>query len=437
MEGKPVTMYTSAVPAVTPVESSVPANLIVIRGNGNGQPPAPPRLPSKQPEIVQMPFSPGTQLIDDVLMAGDLDGIKLLCSRKKKNLGCRPEIRMQDNRLWLTYEKNKHFTVVEVTDMETLQKGHVPARKLFGFLRMKLNQGIVIDGELVQKELTFPLQDLVDAGLYNSVTSARRGFNAAMPVLTAVKIRMEMKHSQEKNSAGEALAPFKDASIQSGICKVKLNPDFCWKTFFAFYAPTPTWLFSLPFSAQALGLYLHEIARQHADDVATGEQISIKFETLRCKLCLPENTNWNGCRDVLGGLLRAVEAIEIRQSEFLQDADLKAKDRAGERWFGEIPGLCFGFGTSEEEPKTMKEFQTARLTFTVGGPVRAALANFSRRKKEKAEKSRAKAEMKQNAINTLIATRTVEKMAREGRKGSRSAVPSPEKKQGQTKQRQS
>ena len=411
-----MSVNASAVPAVTSAEISAPTNLIVIHGNGNGQPPAPPRLPAVQPEIVQMPFGPGTQLVDDILMAGTVSRIQLMCSRRKKHLGCNPELSQNDNELRLSIEKNGNLSVVHITDLKTLEAGHQAGRKLFDFFRMKLNQGIVIDGELVQDELTFPLQDLVEAGLYSAVTSARRGFNAGMPALLSLKMRFDLQCRKSAHPQEEMLCPFVSASIENGICKIKLQEDFDWGTFFAFYAPTPKWVFSLKLPAQVLALYLHEIARQHTDEVEKGETLTVKLETLRCKLCLPEDKNWNGCRDVLGGVTRAVETIEIRQSEFLKTTELPAVNRADERWFHNFPGILFGY--DPDEPATMKAFASARLTFRIGGPVQTQLTEFNERKRRKTETRERKNARQQEAIDKIVAERTVDKQEREAAKAA-------------------
>lgn len=406
-----MSVHASAVPAVTSAEVSVPTNLIVIHGNGNGQPPAPPRLPSVQSEIVQMPFSPGTQLIDDILMAGSFGRIQTMCSRRKKYLGCTPDLSRNDNELRLSMEKNGNTSVVHIVDLKALEAGHQAGRKLFGFLRMKLNQGIVIDGELVQDELTFPLQELVDAGLYSAVTSARRGFNAGMPAILSLKMRFDLQCRKSAHPQEELLCPFVSASIENGICRIKLEEDFDWNIFFAFYAPTPKWIFSLKLPAQALALYLHEIARQHTDNVEKGETITVKLETLRCKLCLSEGTNWNGCRDVLGAVTRAVEAIEILQSKILKTMELPAISRADERWFHNFPGILFGY--DPDEPATMKAFASARLTFKIGGPVQTQLTEFNERKRRKTEAREKKEAKRQEAIDKIVAERTVDKQERE------------------------
>ena len=414
-----MSINASAVPAVTSAEISVPTNLIVIHGNGSGnQPPTPPRLPSVQSEIVQMPFSPGTQLIDDILMAGHFERIQTVCSRRKKHLGWAPDLSQNDNELRLSMEKNGNLSVVHITDLKALKAGHQAGRKLFGFLRMKLNQGIVIDSELVQDELTFPLQELVDAGLYSAVSAARRGFNAAMPALLALKMRFELQHRKSPNPQEEPVCPFVSASIENGICKIKLEEDFNWSTFFAFYAPTPKWVFSLKLPAQTLALYLHEIARQHTDKVEKGETITVKLETLRCKLCLSDGTNWNGCRDVLGGVTRAVEAIEILQSEMLKTMELPAVNRADERWFHNFPGILFGY--DPDEPATMKAFASARLTFKIGGPVQTQLTEFNERKRKKTEARQKRDSERQKAIDKIIAERTINKQEREA---AETAVP--------------
>ncbi|MBD5558766.1 MAG: hypothetical protein HDQ87_00160 [Clostridia bacterium] len=407
-----MSVNASAVPAVTSAEVSVPTNLIVIHGNGSGnQPPTPPRLPSVQPEIVQMPFSPGTQLIDDILMAGSFGRIQTMCSRRKKYLGCTPDLSQNDNELRLSMEKNDNLSVVHITDLKTLEAGHQAGRKLIGFLRMKLNQGIVIDGELVQDELTFPLQELVDAGLYSAVTSARRGFKAGMPAILSLKMRFDLQCRKSAHPQEELLCPFVSASIENGICRIKLEEDFDWSIFFAFYAPTPKWIFSLKLPAQALALYLHEIARQHTDNVEKGKTITVKLETLRCKLCLSEGTNWNGCRDVLGAVTRAVEAIEIRQSEILKTTELPAINRAEEQWFHVFPGILFGY--DPDEPATMKAFTSARLTFKIGGPVQTQLTEFNERKRRKTEAREKKEAKRQEAIDKIVAERTADKQERE------------------------
>ena len=370
--------------------------------------------PINPQEIVQIPFGPGTQLLDDILMASTPQRLAQMMSRKCSQLGYAMELQCDSDALetaataCIVSKKNGNTVRVHIDSLDALKQGKQSARKIFDFLRMKLNQGTIIDGKIIRKECVFPLSDLVEAGLYSSVASARRGFNAAMQALLSLQIQVNLKYRKSAQEHEEAL--FTEAIVHNGICRITLNPNLNWKSLFAYYAPTPRWAFSLPYRAQALMLYLHEIARQHTDDVAAGRPIMVHLETLQYKLCLPDNMYGHGCRDIIGGLSRAIEAVEILQANLLSAEQQKSTSAADstESLSMQLSGICFTF-SSEEEPKTMREFASGKLSVTVSQSVQSELVNFHQNKVKKRKAYAQRKKRREDSINREIAKRVANK----------------------------
>lgn len=129
---------------------------------------------------------------------------------------------------------------IQFSDLKVLSGTNAVEKKLFNLALIKANEQAFFNGSLTRTLITFPLQLLVDKGMYESTRAARRGFLTGMETLASqLKIRGEVKtKGKESNPKGFELL-FTGACIEKGQCKIYLNERLDWSFIIQYFTLLP------------------------------------------------------------------------------------------------------------------------------------------------------------------------------------------------------
>lgn len=201
------------------------------------------------------------------------------------------------------YEVDRHF----------LEGTNAGLKKIYSFIQTKVTR-IFSDGIPVKTSIEFPLRELVDSGVYKTLDTARKGFLDAGEALIRVGIKGWLKLSNKKRyeqvDVGSFFTLFR---VKRGVCVVKINPDFAWGMFTAFYTPFPPFAYKLSSNAFTLISLIFTIARQRWGRIGKADALKfqIKMRHIQTRLNLPdEDKTRNPRRDIRDVIENAIEEIE-------------------------------------------------------------------------------------------------------------------------------
>lgn len=280
-----------------------------------GLQPVAPALPIEQREFYNMPDSSASDLILELLGAGE--NIADLPARKRQvSRTTALEVYEDGKRRQIQLKTQKAQVTIELADIDKLTGSNKPAKKLFVLSLIKANEQAIHNGQLSRDYVSFPLQELVDIGFYKSLRSARTGFNSGMDTLTSLKIRGHIKRSSNKGSAIDALEVlFTGAKIENNQCFIRLNYAIDWSFIAQYFTILPRYYFRLPNRASDLLYYIFFLARQNTKGIESRGYFAISFRAIQHRLQLPSEVgNPNPQRDIKQPIEDAIEQLETEHS---------------------------------------------------------------------------------------------------------------------------
>lgn len=244
---------------------------------------------AKKP-FFDMPDSSASHLIFDILAAGD--GIADLPARKKQvNHGMKYEVKASGDKRQVSMENHQGTTrvTVELADINKMSKA---GKKLFILSMIKANEQSLHNGELTKDHISFPLQELVDYGLYSKLSSARRGFEIGVDTLTSIKIKGTVRKAPKSTATIQALeVPFTGAKIENNQCFIYLNQRIEWRFLAQYFTKLPKYYFKLSSRASDLLYYIFYLARQHTSNIAERGYFTVSLRAIQNLLQLPSEVN--------------------------------------------------------------------------------------------------------------------------------------------------
>lgn len=258
-----------------------------------------------------VPTSPATDTILKVMGTGT-DLTQLSDRGKAVNHSQKIEVLDSGKKRQVIVSSNASTVTLELSDIDKLVGSNKPAKKMFIYSLIKMNEQAYSDGVLRRNYIQFPLQELIDIGYYTRPQSARKGFNNAMDILTSLKIKGTLQKGKKKavdQSAIEVL--FTGANINKGTCTIFLNERINWAFVAAFYTILPKYYFSLPNRAGDLLYYIFTLARQRLKDIEKKGYFTISMRAVHERLNLPsEVNNKDPQRTIKQPIEEAITAIE-------------------------------------------------------------------------------------------------------------------------------
>lgn len=265
----------------------------------------------RQKDFYNVPTSPVTDTILKVMGTGS-DLAQMPARAKEVNHSQKIEVLQAGNKRQVIVSSQVSTVTLELSDIDKLVGSNKPAKKMFVFSLIKMNEQAFSEGTLRRNYIQFPLQELIDIGYYSRPQSARKGFNDAMDILTSLKVKGTLQKGKKKTveqSAIEVL--FTGANIKKGTCTIFLNERINWAFVATFYTILPKYYFSLPNRASDLLYYIFYIARQRVRDIEERGYFTISMRAVQERLNLPsENNNKDPQRTIKEPIDEAITAIE-------------------------------------------------------------------------------------------------------------------------------
>ena len=280
------------------------------------------------------PFSPATTNLHRIYGAqGDIRAMAARSNRHPSAHGRQIAYSEKDGAYILEFRSGKSKYVFQIPDLEKISKYNKGTKKIFNYLLIKLNQQAYSDGVFRRNYISFPLQELIEIGIYADKKSARRGFMDAMTALVAAPIGGEIDIKGKKPvSQSKISVMFYDAEVTNGECIVKLNESLNWSFVAQFYTILPAFYFALPAKAADLCQYIFERARQSQDDIKEKGSFTIKLRSIAQFLGLPDETEArNPSRDIRQRIEEAIEDIEKKMEADDERGALKLTPQVKDR----------------------------------------------------------------------------------------------------------
>lgn len=248
-------------------------------------------------KFYNMPTSPAMDLWTKTL-GTDGDIAKLQANEKTTRAGVQYDLREMGSQRRIVATKGDTETTLIIPNIDKLKGSNKGIKKIFLYTLIAINeQAFSVDattgaGKLRQTYVTFSLKDLVQAGLYSNIVSARTGFNRAMKVLNeqfSISGTTTLNKGKKKVvTQGIVSSPFDNTyGVKNGQCIVGLSANFNFQLLALYYTIIPKYCFSLKINAFDLLYTIFYLARQNVDKIKEQGFFNINLDTVRARLGLP------------------------------------------------------------------------------------------------------------------------------------------------------
>lgn len=233
------------------------------------------------------------------------------------SLGAQREIKADKNTViswdktqgntWTATSKNgKGIVSITFDDINLMNKKvNKGFLKLFIFTLKKCND------QNYRAEIGFPLQELIDRGMYKSIQSARRGFKDNIEKIMALTFKGECRKGKNKivEAGGKLIYHYE---IKNNYVTLSLNDKLNVEFLAQFFTVMPEYSYSLNTAAFSLMYYIFFRARQSTREIADKEKFNIRLETIRAYLLLPTaDETKNHAYLIKEPIEKAIEEIEL------------------------------------------------------------------------------------------------------------------------------
>lgn len=350
-------------------------------------------LPEKSSSnFYKLPSSPMTELAVDIIGAGanidDLPERKKYISRTRTYNVEEDTYNAQHKKVTLTTKKNASFSVEY--DITTLAGNNKGVLKLLTFVLIKANEQVLHNGELSATDIiSFPLQELIDCGLYQTLQSARRGFKDAMNALTDIKINGDDNSNPRQKISVVGLHPFRLGTIKNNQCSIQLEENLNWKIFSQYYTILPAYCFRLSNRAFELLHLIYVRARENIDKIKKTGSFNISMRYIQQALNLPdEDGNKNPQKTIKDPIENAIEEIEDFHSAYYNNTDFQLL-------------LCY-----DENSNIVDYLKNGLLQVTMSGEQQQYFIKIGEKKEKLIESSQKKREQIDIQTSALLAAKT-------------------------------
>lgn len=278
----------------------------------------------------------------------------------------------------------------EIDDIKTLSGYNKSVKKIFAYALVKINQQAYSDGIFKRNFVSYPLQELVDVGIYKNIRAARAGYEEAMKALTSIKLGGKVKYGKQEKSVASGKAGieviFTGAHIEAGVCYIYLNERISWDLVAAFYTRIPAFYFQLPAKAADLLFYIFYLARQSQDRIKDHGYFDINLRSIAQFLGLPEETE----------VKNPTGAIKNKIEEAIKDIEAKLEDSKDKGSFTITPHY-------KERSSITEYLNNGYIRVALFGNYAAFFIEGADKKAKGIEAARKKKERVEIAVKTKIA----------------------------------
>lgn len=229
----------------------------------------------------------------------------------------------------------------------------------------------------------FPLQDLVDNGMYASVENARTGIKNALNKIMHIEVGGQIKKGNKTIQQRNGIL-FYDWEIKNNFVKVSLNENVNIDFIAPYWAPLPKFIFALD-NTQAFDLceYVFVLARQNHRKIGERGYFTIGLKSIRDRLMLPTAEAY------------AEEGKKFKPKQYVMDPIMSAideiKETAAKQDYTELKVEVIH---DNPNPKGLDEWLTGYLKVTVSGELHENLTTMHERQQQKIETAKKNARLR-------------------------------------------
>lgn len=255
----------------------------------------------------------------------------------EKTMANHANVKLMEERQNVISKGNKKFEVIENTDegqikvrqetddyiteltffFQSTKKLPQPAKKILRFIMTKIPEQAFSNKKIYNDKVQFQLQEIVDAGIYTTIESARTGFKAGAKALVDIAIEGEMKRGKGKREENFKWAYghlFRKASIRNNVCQIDLETENDWNFIIPNYEITPKYIFSLSNRSYDLEEALFYLARVRCREIADQGYFKLGLKVIQQRLALPDETP-NPARDIKKPILDCIQEINDKEKD--------------------------------------------------------------------------------------------------------------------------
>ena len=192
-----------------------------------------------------------------------------------------------------------------------------PAKKILRYVMTKISEQAFSNRELYSDKIRFELKDIVEAGIYTNIESARTGFKAGSKALVDMAIEGELKKgkgTKEEKYKWSYGHIFRKASIINGVCQIDLETDNDWNFIIPNYEITPKYIYQLANRSFDLAEAIFYYARVNSRQIADEGFFTLSLKVIQQRLALPDETP-NPKRDLQKPIVDSIEEINSREKD--------------------------------------------------------------------------------------------------------------------------
>ena len=223
--------------------------------------------------------------------------------------------------------KSRGYVAIQIPDViiGKLTGYSVAVKKFFALVLEKINEQAYQDGQLTREYIEFPIDEVVERGIYGTYQSAQKGLKSAMSCLTNIKMEGALTFNNKTGAISysrsySVAVLFPTVGYKNGQCRVYLNEQANWCFVMQAFSILPTYYYSLPNRPSELFHLIFSIARQRTEDIAKRGHFNISFRAIQQALHLPdEGETKNPQRDIKDEILNAVDEIEKTHREYFMN----------------------------------------------------------------------------------------------------------------------
>ncbi|MCQ2486224.1 MAG: hypothetical protein MJ168_12960 [Clostridia bacterium] len=234
--------------------------------------------------MLKLPSSPITDFLILLLyILPDLRAVDTLIARNRKisKSTSAMQYKVKGNTLLAEKKSDSEQILLRFDEYRS-----IPPPKLIVFLLWQINKLAIVDANIVTHEIEFNIQELVQCGMYKSVTSAKTALQH-LNRITDIYFRGTVK-CEESKTVNEWQRPIQSVDITKRKVTVNLNPDFPWEMLTRYYMQLPEEAFSLSRRAFLMMYYCCYLARQNTSEIKHHGSFSILLRTVQYRLNLPD-----------------------------------------------------------------------------------------------------------------------------------------------------
>lgn len=234
--------------------------------------------------------------------------------------------------IYLSREQRGKTITVRLSKYNTYCAPRTKIGKVYDYIIVKINQIAISGRELRANKIEFPVQELVDVGIYKKKRYAMESLQTIFDALSDSKISIveHKEHGRQGKTSPQKFAYeplfFHLSASKNGNIKIELNPHFPWKDFCKYYSILPLYHFKLSKRASALLLYIFTYARMelHKRNWVESGHFNLPFRNIQSEMGLPhESTVQQPARDIKNVILNAISEIEENHYKELHNSDLQ------------------------------------------------------------------------------------------------------------------